>query len=227
MEHRISCGAFRRKLYHFQAGELPEGQREAFSRHLGDCPDCARRLAVEDEILGALKGRLRRVPAPPGLDERVRAALRQETGSGGFLAWFRSPWLVPAAAALLLAVLLMPALGGFGVSGSGSPAGVVRVDTEVVVVDLDCDRAGKTLAQQRRCEHPLHLNALKVSPGRYWSVSLDQELSRHLVADEEMRGHRLHVEGDLYTGIRTLRLSDFTDLGMVGVSARVISRDDF
>ena len=170
---------------------------------------------------------MRRAPAPVGLEDRVRAALREETRSDGSLGWFRAQWLVPAVAALILAILLIPTLQGLGGAGSTMLAAVVQIEEEVTVVDLDCDRAGRTLAEQRLCRHPLHLNALKVAEDRYWNVSLDQALSRRLVADEEMRGHRLLVSGDLYTRIRTLRVSDYSDLGMVGVSAGLFSRPDF
>jgi hypothetical protein len=88
---------------------------------------------------------------------------------------------------------------------------VVSVDRHVTVVDIDCEGMGWTLAQQRQCTHPHHLNALKVGPDQYWNISLDQELGRRLVADREMRGHRLHVVGDLYSSIHTLRLASFTD----------------
>ena len=99
------------------------------------------------------------------------------------------------------------------------PAGVVHVDREVTVVDLRCDRAGLALHRQKSCRDPNHLNALRIGPDQYWSISLDQDSGRDLAVDHEMRGHVLRVEGDLYTGIRTLHLSGFTDLGVSRLSA--------
>jgi hypothetical protein len=129
--------------------------------------------------------------------------------------WLRIPWLVPAAAALLLAVVLMPALPQRGA--------VVSVDRYVTVVDIDCESMGRTLVQQRQCTHPHHLNALKVEPDQYWNISLDQELGRRLVADPEMRGHQLRVVGDLHSSIHTLQLTSFTDEDLDGaLSASVV-----
>jgi len=102
------------------------------------------------------------------------------------------------------------------------PAGVVHVDREVTVVDLWCDRAGLDLHLQKSCSDPSHLNALRIGPDQYWNISLDQDSGRELAVDHDMRGHVLRVEGDLYTGIRTLHLSGFTDLGVTGLSAAVL-----
>jgi len=154
-------------------------------------------MEVEDSLLRGLKGRLGRVQAPPELQARVRQALDREPAPGRFSSWFRAPWLVPAAAALVLAVLLLPTLP--------QVSGALHVERVVTVVDIDCELAGRTLAEQRNCTHPHHLNALRVA------ASLDQGPGSRLVADRDMRGHRLHVVGDLYAGIRTLRVTDYTD----------------
>jgi hypothetical protein len=83
-------------------------------------------------------------------------------------------------------------------------------------VDIDCEHAGRSLEYQRRCNHPLHLNALKLGPDQYWNISLQPEAGRRLVADREMRGHRVFVTGDLYTSDRTLRVTEFADRDLVG-----------
>ena len=51
--------------------------------------------------------------------------------------------------------------------------------------------------------------------------------ARVLVTDRDMRGHRLHVEGALYTGIRTLHLASFTDRGTAGLSASLLPAATF
>jgi len=198
------CRKFERELYHLQAGELPQDEQRTLRDHAGACPPCARLLEVEDGLLRSLKQRLVRVEAPPDLRVRVREALEQQTLPGRFTSWLRAPWLVPAAAALVLALLLIPAL-------PPAMSGVVRVEREVTVVDIDCAAAGRTVEQQRHCTHPHHLNALQIGPEQYWNISLDREAGRRLVADREMRGHRLRVVGELYTGIETLHLTSFTD----------------
>jgi len=199
----LICHKLQRDLFHFQAGELPREDQRALTDHVAECPGCARLMEVEDSLLRGLKGRLGRVQAPPELQARVRQALDREPAPGRFSSWFRAPWLVPAAAALVLAVLLLPTLP--------QVSGALHVERVVTVVDIDCELAGRTLAEQRNCTHPHHLNALRVAADEYWNVSLDQGPGSRLVADRDMRGHRLHVVGDLYAGIRTLRVTDYTD----------------
>ena len=201
----VNCQRFKRDLYHFQAGELPEAERQAFDRHLEACSDCARRIEVEAALLRGLKRRLVRTPAPAGLAARVRQSLDGAAAGGRFRAWLRAPWLVPAAAALILAVVLVPGLTG--------PAGVFPVERQVTLVDLDCDRNGLPTAQQPGCTHPHHLNALKVGPDEYWTIGLDREVGRRLVTDRQMRGRQLRVVGDFYEEIRTLHVTSFEDVG--------------
>jgi anti-sigma factor (TIGR02949 family) len=197
------CRKFGRDLYHFQAGELPEGEQQALARHIDACPGCARQLEVEDALLSGLRRRLDRTEAPPELRARIGVALQGGASGRGASVWSGIPWLLPAAAALLLVLVIVPAMPSWGVA---------QVDGEAVVVDLDCEAAGYTLRQQRQCTHPRHLNALKLDSGTYWNISIDDELGRDLVVDREMRGHRLRVVGELYTGIRTLHLTDVQDL---------------
>lgn len=208
MDKTHLCRRFERDLFHFQAGELPEDEQRALADHVDECPGCARRLEIENGFLRGLKGRLGRVEAPPELRVRVREALGGEATSRRSPGWLRNPWLVPAAAALLLAILLIPTMPPW--------AGIMHVEREVTVVDIDCDTAGRTLEQQRHCAHPHHLNALKIGPNQYWNISLQQAAGRRLVADREMRGHRVLVTGDLVTSIRTLQLTGFTDRDLEG-----------
>ena len=202
-EMSVDCHEFRRKLYHFQAGELPGNERRPLEEHVGRCESCARRLEFEDGFLRGLKGRLGRAQAPPELRVRVREALEREAAPRGLSGWARTAWLAPAAAALLLAFVLIPAV----------PRGaiILTVEREVTVVDIDCERAGRSLQEQRGCTHPHHVNALKVAPGRYWAISLDHELGRQLVSDPGMRGRQLRVSGDLYTSSGTLHLAGYSE----------------
>lgn len=208
MKKSVSCREFRAQSTHFQADELPAETYEALREHLDGCPECSARLAVDDALLRGLKRRLERVPAPPGLETRVRAALAAQAPSSRGLPWFRRSWVAAAAAAVLLAVLLFPGPG----SGRlyGDPEEIIKVRGQrVMVVDRDCDSSGRSIRQQKNCRHPKHLNALKVESGRYWNLSLDQESGREILLDPRLRGKRLVVDGDLFTGIRTLRMSRF------------------
>lgn len=206
----MKCTEFRENIYHFQADELTEGRREAFQRHLEGCADCASLLELEAGFLRGLKARLPRQPAPPGLETRIRAALREQVPDPVAVAWYRSPWLAAAAAAVLLLVLLVPGLGvplGFG---PGPAEGIIEVvNQEVVVVDLDCDRAGMPVGDQHRCAHPHHINALKTADGRYWHISPDQEGYGELIHNREMRGERLAIEGRFYPEINTVHMVNF------------------
>lgn len=204
----MDCGSFRSSIHDFQADEMPEAERGEAEEHLSACADCARALEIEDGFLRALKARLPRAEPPPGLEQRIRAALREEAPDPAAPAWYRTPWFAAAAAAVLLALLLVPGLGR-PLDGGWSPAGgVVQVEgMEVMVVDLDCDRAGMSVEYQRRCADRHHVNALKTADGRYWHISPDHKEYGKLIADPEMRGRRLVVDGDYYPGINTLRIT--------------------
>jgi hypothetical protein len=210
------CRLFRRSIVHFQADELPAAERQRLQDHLDRCADCARRLEVEEGFLRGLKARLRSDVAPPGLETRIRAALAEERSAGRTrMRWFRAPGFAAAAAALLLALLLIPGLGSPPpTTPVTTHEQAVAVSRTVRLVDLDCDRAGRTLDQQRRCEHPLHVNALRLADGGYWLIHAEQLVYRELMFDREMRGHRLEIEGDLHAPLKTLQIRRARDLGL-------------
>lgn len=199
------CRRLERDLFHFQAGELPEVEMRSIARHLDECPGCARREQIERDLLKVVKSRFSSVPAPPGLRDRIVANLPSDRGGMRIGGWWRAQWLVPVLASLTLVVLLVPGLPRL--------AGVLEVERDVVVVDIDCEMAGKTLAQQRGCLHPHHLNALRVSEGVYWNVALGDPVGRLIASDRELRGARLRVRGDLYTRIRTLHVGGYEVAG--------------
>lgn len=199
----MNCHQFKESLYHFQQDELSPTQREASLAHVDGCQGCARTLAFEEEMLGALKRRLQPVPTPFGLETRVRAALADVEPRGASLAWFRRPIFAAMAASLLLAVLMVPSL----LDGEWSSLRGVRVVSAVVTVtDSDCARMGKSFEQQRRCQHHAHLNTLVTDDGQEWNISLEDERFRGLLTDAEMRGRRMRVRGNLYGAIQTLQL---------------------
>jgi anti-sigma factor (TIGR02949 family) len=214
-EKNACCGRFARDLYHFQAGELPEEAMEAMAEHAEACPPCGRRLEVEQGLLRGIQSRLERAEAPPELRVRVREALEAEAAPSGLSGWLRAPWLLPAAVALVLAFALWPLIPQI--------ASVTRVDQRVVLVDLECERAGKTIEQQRRCTHPKHFNALRVADGRYWHIGLDRTAGREIVSAIELRGHRLRVEGELDERSETLHLARYTDEGREPLMAARLS----
>jgi anti-sigma factor (TIGR02949 family) len=212
LEKSLHCSVIRDRLYHFQADELPETERREFAAHLDGCPECALRLEIEDDLLRSIKARLVRETAPPELRTRVRAALEREAPEPTRWSWLPTGvGLVPLAASIFLAVLLIPLLA----QADGAARGVVPVEQEVLVVDFDCDRAGRSVDQQIACANPHHLNALKHADGGYWNIGLDLQAARRLTVDRAMRGHRVRVRGSLYPHIRTVSLTGYEDLGLV------------
>ena len=221
----LDCATFRRWIDAFLDDEVGAEPRRRLQAHLDACDACARRLELEREFVAALRGRLERVPAPPGLETRIRASLEREAGapSGSRTGWLRAPWFAAVAASLLLAVLIVPDLRTSGLGslrperpGDGEPGQHARyVEDDVMVVDPDCDRWGRSIAAQRKCRLHRHLNALKLADGTYWNISLDRPDYRDLLTDPAMRGLRLHVAGDYYPRLRTLQVH----------SARELARD--
>ena len=57
---------------------------------------------------------------------------------------------------------------------------MMHVESQATLVDLACDRAGRTFDEQRRCPAPDHRNALKVGPKRYWYLDSDAAPGRLL-----------------------------------------------
>jgi anti-sigma factor (TIGR02949 family) len=206
----VNCNVFAQWLVHYQTDELPEDDRAALQEHLDGCSGCHRRLQIEDRFLEVLRDRMPRVAAPPGLETRVRAALAEADARHTGGSWLMRPWFAAVAASALLALLLFPGTGG---PGAGVGPTMLAVSGQLVtVVDHDCARAGRTLEEQRKCRMPHHLNALLARDGKYWNLSLDREINKMLMLDPEMRGHRLMVDGDLYSAIRTLRIREYRDL---------------
>jgi len=201
----MNCKSFQDQIFLFQADELTGEEREACQRHLDLCEPCASRLRVEETLLRALKSKLPRTPAPPGLQTRVRAALREQADSKARVPWFRTPWFAATAAAFLLMVVLVPSLVVETPPDQGGPGVVVR--EEVMVVDRDCDQAGVGIPGQRGCKHPHHINALKLADGSYWSISSDDADFRYLLLDRDVRGERLVVQGRLFEDTDTIRVT--------------------
>ncbi len=58
--------------------ELSPREEKLVARHLKICAHCARRFHFEAEIVAGLRARLGRIQAPPGLLDRICAALPDE-----------------------------------------------------------------------------------------------------------------------------------------------------
>jgi anti-sigma factor (TIGR02949 family) len=203
----VDCAAFRRSVFALQAGEVAPARESALLRHVADCPTCSRRLDFERSMLESLRGAMRAAPAPPGLETRIRAALAREapTPRGfGRHAW---RWAAVAAASLLLALWILPGSGGELGFGWTRPQVIAGVERRALLVDHECDRAGREFEAQRRCTDPRHLNALKLPDGSYWLISPHDELSRDWLFRPDLRGREVSFRGDYYPRLETVRLT--------------------
>jgi hypothetical protein len=219
----MNCNSFRDQIFLFQADELGREDREACQDHLDACEPCAAWLRAEESMLRALKAKLPRTPAPPGLETRVRAALREQASPQARVPWFRAPWFAATAAAVMLMAVLVPSLLVDSPADGGDSG--VPVHEQVTVVDLDCDQAGYSLDDQRGCAHPHHINALKRADGSYWSISGEEAEFRYLLLDRDVRGRQVVVRGRLYPENHTVRLTAVETLDVrVRPSPRVAVR---
>jgi type II secretory pathway pseudopilin PulG len=126
------------QLAAFQAGDGDRRQRAEVEAHLAGCPSCAEMVASVGQARSRL-ALLEEPPLPPGLHDRLAAAVEEEaarTASDGQAPWYRrrptarpTPWYRRpvawgAAAALLLAALVVPFLDRSGsnptTAGGGS-----------------------------------------------------------------------------------------------------------
>jgi hypothetical protein len=95
--------------------ELAEPANQRLHQHLGDCPDCAIRMARQHELTAgfrALAGDLRQLEAPSRVADRLRAAFRSQSGLQAqrpVRRWWIPvlTWASAAAAVIALAIFLV------------------------------------------------------------------------------------------------------------------------
>jgi mycothiol system anti-sigma-R factor len=73
---RMICDDVKRVAYFFLDGTLGKNKLQAFSSHLGHCPDCEARTTIHRRIRLFLKKRLARITAPTRLKQRLTRSLR-------------------------------------------------------------------------------------------------------------------------------------------------------
>jgi hypothetical protein len=93
-----ACRNTRAKLDSYIDDELLVETNLEMVRHFQNCGGCAREAAKRRELRDRLRAAARGVPAPTGLDERVRAHLRREGRS-------KTPWSLMAIAAIVVLCL--------------------------------------------------------------------------------------------------------------------------
>jgi anti-sigma factor (TIGR02949 family) len=212
--YEFGCAEAAERIVPFLGGALPEEEAAALARHLDGCPGCSRRVDWERSFDRAVGERLRRTNPPAGLADRVRAALEREapTVREAPWRWAFSSGTAAAAASVLLALLVLPFVGG-GPAGGPAEAGPVRLVREAVVVDNVCDREGLSYAEQRACWNEDHLNGLRCKDGRTWAIVLTDGGFRSLVFDRELRGRRLLVEGEFHSASGSVRIVRWKEVG--------------
>jgi hypothetical protein len=94
-----ACRNTRAKLDSFIDDELLVETNLEIARHFQACGACAHEVAARRELRGRLRAAARAVPAPAGLELRVRATLRAEGRSG------KTPWSLMAIAAAVVLCL--------------------------------------------------------------------------------------------------------------------------
>src|SRR5262245_49808980 len=90
-----ACRNTRAKLDSYIDDELLVETNLEMARHFQSCGACGQEAAERRDVRGRLRAAARAVPAPKGLDDRVRARLRREARS-------KAPWSLMAIAAIVL-----------------------------------------------------------------------------------------------------------------------------
>jgi anti-sigma factor (TIGR02949 family) len=79
---RLSCDETLRRLDDYLDRALGPAELTMVAAHLADCVPCAAAARFEATVIDAIRERLRRLAAPPGLLDGVRARLEAELHGG-------------------------------------------------------------------------------------------------------------------------------------------------
>lgn len=101
----MNCRDLREQFSAYLDGELPREEAQAISRHVEGCVECARELDDLRRTIEALAD-LPVIQAPEGLKTKILAQLEVESGGGQGRKVSHLRLLWPAAAAIVVAVLL-------------------------------------------------------------------------------------------------------------------------
>lgn len=74
---RWTCAELFERLDDYLDRELSPEETEKVEEHLRLCEHCAEVFGFEESILAEVKAKIRRIQAPEGLMERIRAKLRE------------------------------------------------------------------------------------------------------------------------------------------------------
>src|SRR5438128_6161448 len=85
-------------------GELDLVRSLEIEKHLRECAACARAYDELHSLQSAMRSDALRFPLPPGLERRVRAGVRSESGAASPL--FRWRWLIPSVSFAVLVIIV-------------------------------------------------------------------------------------------------------------------------
>jgi hypothetical protein len=207
----MNCSEVRELVSPLIDGELPADDWARAQEHLDRCDTCRRRVRFESDFDSTLRRHLAVRPAPESVVQGARQRLAREFPRRRGV-WTRLV-LHPAAgyslAAALLLVLVVPlGIGPALDTGLALPASVAAVSTEGHVVCIECERAGRSAEEQRRCRMFTHHPGIRTEDGRLWTLA-NLGAGARLGADPELRGAPVRFEGTLYPPIQTVDVTQF------------------
>jgi len=100
----MSCQELQTMRDAYLDGELDLAHSLEFEKHLRECASCARSHDELRSLQMAMRSDTLRFPLPPGLERRVRSAVRDESGVASRL--FRWRWLIPSVSLGLVAIIV-------------------------------------------------------------------------------------------------------------------------
>ncbi len=181
----MNCDDIQKGIYVYLDDEFAEPERRDFEGHVRACVRCRQRVERERGFLASFRSKVPQVAAPPGLEDRIRAALAAAPAPEGSevraLPQRRNPrpWLVAAAAALLVGAPTLLVL-----RSGGASANVERVAVEALLTHQE-DLPMEVRGSQRQIRDFLQAN-----------VPFEVELPRGQDPRVELIGARLtRVDG--------------------------------
>jgi anti-sigma factor RsiW len=100
----MSCQESQEMRHAYLDGELDLTRSLEIEKHVRECAACARAYDEVRSLQTVMRGETLRFPLPPGLERRVRSAVRQE--SGEVARPFRWRWLIPAISLAFVVIIV-------------------------------------------------------------------------------------------------------------------------
>ena len=101
----MSCQELQESREAYLDGELYLTRSLEIEQHLGDCRACSRAYDELRSLQVAMRSDAFRFPLPPGLEKRVRSAVRSESGTKSPLLRWR--WLIPSVSFAIVAIIVV------------------------------------------------------------------------------------------------------------------------